>query len=83
VKFGVYIVTCEFMTWDLIDVLVHHSFKCVFNGKNKAPPHQIVCIITWLKRWPNILVWSILHGLGHCANHQKYKHNHTYKTYLW
>jgi hypothetical protein len=84
VKFGVYIVTCVLMIRDLIShVSVHHSFKCVFNGKNKVPPHQIVCTIAWLKRRPNILVWSILHGLVHCVDHQNYRHNHTYKTYLW
>ncbi len=39
----------------------------VFNGENIASPHWVVCIIAWLKRWPNILVWLILHGLGQIA----------------
>jgi hypothetical protein len=42
-----------------------------------------MCIITWLKRWPNILVWLILHGLGHCDDHWDHRHNHTCKTFLW
>jgi len=48
-------------------VPVHHSFGCVFNGKTIASPHWVVCTIAWLKRWPNIFVWLILHGLGQVA----------------
>jgi len=82
-KFGVDIMTCEVMIQDLVcHVLVHDSFGCVFYGKNIAPPHQFICTIVWLKRWPNILVWLILHGLGHYGDHQDHRHNHTYKNIL-
>ncbi len=84
VKFKVHIMTCKLVTQDLVGhVLIHYSFRCVFDGKNIVPPHQAMCAIIWLKRWPNIFIWSILHVFGHCNDHWDHRHNHTYKTYLW
>ncbi len=63
---SIWLTTCKLMIWDLVvHVAVHHLFECVFGGKNIVPPHGVVCTIFWLKRQPNIFIWSILHGLGH------------------
>ncbi len=75
VKFWVHTMTCELMIQDLVfHLLVHHFFTI---------KHTPQCTIAWLKRWPNILVWFILHGLGHYNDHWDYRHNHIYKKHLW